>query len=130
MLFAPNIVQMIENKSVTILNEEQKNKSTNFQAFIENDWTTGPFNVNFGVRGSSYNTGTKNYNYLEPRVALRFQTHSNFSANISYTKLTQFIHLLSNTSLGMPTDLWVASTDNVKPQKGDQLSAGIEKNVH
>lgn len=125
--FAPNIVQMIGNDSEITLNEEQKNNSGNFESFIENNLKKGMFNLNFGFRGVIYNTGKKTYRYVEPRAAMLFQSPGDFSANISYTKMTQFIHLLSNSSLGMPTNLWVASTDEVKPQKSAQLSTGIEK---
>jgi len=127
LVFAPNIVQITGNEPSINLNSEQKNRSTNFESYFENNLKFGLFNLNVGGRGTVYNTGKKTYSYFEPRVALRYQSHSNFSANMSYTKMTQFIHQLSNSSLGMPTALWVASTDVVKPQKSTQLAAGIEK---
>ena len=127
MLFAPNIVQMIEEDTNIMLNEEQKNSSNNFETFFENDLKLGRLNLNFGLRGTAYNTGAKTYWSLQPRAAIKYQFPNNFSANISYTKMAQFIHLLSNSSLGMPADLWVASTDEVKPQKSSQVSAGVEK---
>lgn len=127
MLFEPNIVQMVGEETEVILNEEQKNSSNNFETFFENDLKLGRLNMNFGLRGTAYNTGAKTYWNLQPRAAIKYQFRNNFSANISYTKMAQFIHLLSNSSLGMPADLWVASTDEVKPQKSSQVSAGVEK---
>ena len=129
MQFAPNIVQMKGIDSDISLNEEQKNNSAHFEYFAENNLKAGKFNVNLGMRGVTYITGEKTYNHFEPRAALKFRSHTGFSANASYTQMTQFIHLLTNSSLGMPTDLWVASTDEVKPQSSRQISAGIEQQL-
>lgn len=129
MQFAPNIVQMKGIDSDISLNEEQKNNSAHFEYFAENNLKAGKFNVNLGMRGVTYITGEKTYNHFEPRAALKFRSHTGFSANASYTQMTQFIHLLTNSSLGMPTDLWVASTDEVKPQNSRQISAGIEQQL-
>ncbi|SHJ46322.1 Outer membrane receptor for ferrienterochelin and colicins [Tangfeifania diversioriginum] len=129
MQFAPNIVQMKGIDTDIRLNEEQKNNSTHFEYFAEHNLNTGKFNVNLGMRGATYITGEKTYNYFEPRAALKFRSHTGFSANASYTQMTQFIHLLTNSSLGMPTDLWVASTDEVKPQESEQVSTGIEQRL-
>jgi hypothetical protein len=41
--------------------------------------------------------------------------------------MTQFIHLLTNAGLGLPTDLWVPSTSRVKPQQANQWALGIAK---
>ena len=41
--------------------------------------------------------------------------------------MNQYVHLLSNTGIGLPTDLWVPTTDRVKPQQSQQVAAGIAK---
>ncbi len=43
--------------------------------------------------------------------------------------MNQYIHLLSNTGIGLPTDLWVPSTDRIAPQHSSQISAGIAKEL-
>jgi hypothetical protein len=129
MQFAPNIVQMKGIDTDILLNEEQKNNSSHFEYFAENNLKAGKFNLNLGLRGATYITGEKTYHHFEPRAAVKFQSQTGFSANASYTQMTQFIHLLTNSSLGMPTDLWVASTDEVKPQESEQVSAGIEQRL-
>lgn len=129
MLFAPNIVQMVNPDADVKFNEDQKNYSSHFEGFFENNLKAGIFNVNLGLRGTSFLTGERSYNYLEPRAALKARGKNGFSANLSYTGMTQFIHLLTNSSLGMPTDLWVASTNEVKPQRSRQVSAGIEQQL-
>ena len=41
--------------------------------------------------------------------------------------MTQFIHLLSNVGIGLPTDLWVPSTARIKPQQANQVAIGFAK---
>lgn len=127
MFFAPNITQIVDYNTETKLNEDQQNTASNFETFIENDLKLNRFNLNVGLRSSLYGTGEKTYYNLEPRFALRYRTINGFSTNVAFTRMSQFIHLLSSSSFGMPTDLWVASTNNVKPQTSNQVSVGAEK---
>ncbi|KOH44183.1 TonB-dependent receptor plug domain-containing protein [Sunxiuqinia dokdonensis] len=126
MHFAPNITQIADETSNTKLNEDQRNQSFSYEAFVENELKLNKFNINFGLRGSIYDTGDKAYQNIEPRLAIGYRSVGGFSTNIAFTRMSQFIHLLSNSSLGMPTDLWVASTDKVKPQTSNQVSVGAE----
>jgi len=47
------------------------------------------------------------------------------SVKLSYNRMSQFLHLLSNTTAGSPTDLWMPSSNNLKPVLVDQISAGL-----
>lgn len=127
MNFAPNIVQTIANDFETNRNQEEKNTARNLEVYGENELTIKKIRANIGLRAALYGTGKKNYVSIEPRLALKYNTDYGFSGNAAFTKMSQFIHLLSNSSLGLPTDLWVGSTDMVAPQKSWQLSAGFEK---
>lgn len=127
MFFAPNITQLKDYDTETKLNEDQRNNSTNLEAFIENDINLNKIYLNIGLRASLYDTGKKTYYNVEPRFAVKYKAASGFSGNVAFTRMSQFIHLLSNSSVGMPTDLWVASTDKVKPQTSNQYSLGAEQ---
>lgn len=126
-IFAPNIMQLVGDSSNVSLNKEYKNNSNSLEVFFENDFRFKYLNLNIGFRESIYNTGEKTYWNMQPRVAIKYYFRNNLSANLSYTNMSQFIHLLSNSSVGMPSDLWVASTDEVKPQRSNQISFGVEK---
>ena len=78
----------------------------------------------------TYNSGdiVKTYINLEPRIAVSFQVNTNASFKWSYTRNTQNLHLLSNSTSGSPTDLWIPSSLNVKPEIADQLSIGYYQN--
>jgi hypothetical protein len=65
---------------------------------------------------------------LEPRLALNYMLSSKSSLKTSYNRVYQFLHLLSNSTTTTPTDLWLPSSNNVKPQIADQVSAGYFRN--
>jgi len=67
---------------------------------------------------------------LEPRLALNYQIGSHDAIKTSYNRIYQFIHLLSNSTSSTPTDVWLPSSDNVKPQISDQWSVGYFRNSH
>ncbi|MBV5315773.1 MAG: TonB-dependent receptor [Prolixibacteraceae bacterium] len=64
----------------------------------------------------------------EPRLALNYQFNSQSAVKASYNRIYQFIHLLSNSTSSTPTDVWLPSSDNVKPQISDQWSLGYFRN--
>lgn len=65
---------------------------------------------------------------LEPRLGISYMIDSKSSLKTSYNHIYQFLHLLSNTTTTTPTDLWLPSSDNVKPQVSDQVSLGYFRN--
>lgn len=69
-----------------------------------------------------------NYTNLEPRASLKIQTGPKTSIKLSYNRMSQYIHLISNTTASNPLDVWRPSTNNIEPQIGDQYAAGLFKN--
>ncbi|NQU53339.1 MAG: carboxypeptidase-like regulatory domain-containing protein [Bacteroidetes bacterium] len=65
---------------------------------------------------------------LEPRLALNYIINNRSSVKTSYNRIYQFLHLLSNSTTTTPTDLWLPSSNNVKPQISDQISMGYFRN--
>ncbi len=78
-----------------------------------------------------YSTGekVKMYTHIEPRISMRYELKNNASIKASFTQNYQYIHLASFGSVSLPTDIWVPSTDLVKPQFGTQYSVGYFKNL-
>jgi len=68
------------------------------------------------------------YNALEPRLALNYIIDEVSSMKASYSRANQYLHLLSNSSSGNPTDAWVPSSNNIKPEISDQVSLGYFRN--
>ncbi len=68
------------------------------------------------------------YHGLEPRASVKYQLNTVSSIKAGYNRNYQYLHLLSNSTSGTPTDLWVASSTNIKPQLADQVSLGYFRN--
>lgn len=66
----------------------------------------------------------KTYYGFEPRASMSYLINEKNSIKFSYNRTQQYIHLLSNSTTTTPTDLWIPSSSNVKPQIGDQYAAG------
>jgi hypothetical protein len=70
----------------------------------------------------------KSYINPEPRVSASYTFNEQNSLKASYNRNSQNIHLLSNSTSSSPTDLYVMSSNNIKPGIADQLSLGFFKN--
>ena len=88
-----------------------------------------------GSRPSVIQEGTEkkgasiqNYTNFEPRLSAKYQLASTSSLKISYNRTAQYIHLVSNTTASNPLDIWTSSTNNIKPQLGDQVALGYFRN--
>lgn len=70
----------------------------------------------------------KLYNGLEPRISAKYQLNDVSSVKASYNRNLQYLHLLSNSTTSSPTDIWVPSSNNVKPQIANQVAVGYFRN--
>lgn len=70
----------------------------------------------------------KSYINLEPRVTFNYLLNQQSSVKASYARNVQNLHLISNSTSGNPTDLWIPSSNNVKPEIADQVSLGYYRN--
>lgn len=68
------------------------------------------------------------YINLEPRLSLSYQLRGNNSLKLSYNRNAQHLHQLSNSTSSLPTDAWVMSSNNIKPQLADQTALGYYQN--
>ncbi len=103
-------------------------RAIEFAAYIEDDFSlTDNLKINAGLHFSGFNVENTTYTSLQPRIALRYLVNNSLSIKASYAQMAQFIHLLSNSGIGLPTDLWLPSTDRVKPQTSFQYALGVAK---
>ncbi len=100
--------------------------TTEVSAYLEDEIKLGRrFSTNLGVHASFYSVEGKQYSSVQPRISARFSPLEGWSLKASYSLMTQYIHMLTNSGLGLPTDLWLPATDQVGPQDARQLSVGI-----
>lgn len=81
--------------------------------------------ANAGLRGSMYNVHGSTYWSAEPRLGVRALISDRWSVKASYSRMSQYVHLLSNSSISLPTDLWVPVTAGVKPMVSNQEALGV-----
>jgi len=95
-------------------------------AYVEDNWSLARWlKVNLGLRYSLYATDGRTYHSLEPRVSLRALITDDLSIKASWSKMSQAVHMLSNSNISLPTDLWVPATSRVEPMRSYQTAAGI-----
>ncbi|MBX0333333.1 TonB-dependent receptor [Pontibacter sp. HSC-14F20] len=101
-------------------------KATEAAAYIADDFQVNSLlSLNYGVRLSAFNSGGKTYSAFEPRASARYSLNEKTSLKASYASMMQYIHLVANSGASLPTDIWYPSNDYVKPQRSQQVAAGI-----
>ncbi|MBI9063550.1 MAG: TonB-dependent receptor [Marinilabiliaceae bacterium] len=80
--------------------------------------------ANLGLHFSGFNVENTFYTSLEPRISMRYVASDRITLKAAYSKMQQYLHLLSNSTIGMPTDLWVPVTEKIKPQMSHQYAIG------
>ena len=99
--------------------------------YIEDDFSIGSLiKLNLGLHASGFYVKNTFYKSLQPRAALRVSASEKLSLKASYASMAQYVHLLSNTSIGLPTDLWVPVTDTIKPMTSQQVALGSVYNLN
>ena len=94
-------------------------------AYAEDDFSLGQLlKINAGLHFSAFAVKGKFYTSLQPRLSLRLKASSLLSFKASYASMQQYVHLLTNSSIGLPTDLWLPVTDTIKPMRSKQVALG------
>jgi hypothetical protein len=97
-----------------------------FSAWAEDDWQIGSrVKANLGLHAAAFAVDGEWFTSLQPRVSARVLLAEDWSVKASYARMAQFIHLLSNAGIGLPTDLWVPATARVTPESSWQAAAGL-----
>jgi hypothetical protein len=93
--------------------------------FIEDDLFIGSrLSVNPGIHYTMFSTDGKFYHSLQPRLSARLDLGKGYALKAAYSRMAQYVHLLTSTDISLPTDLWVPITKNIKPVVGDHFSLG------
>lgn len=123
--FAPGAIQatvQVPNFTLdTILGPEKRIVSNEAGLYIEDDIKVNSrLRMNAGLRVSLYQVKGAFYGAPEPRFSARYFITEKWAVKASYTYMNQYLHLLTNSGLGLPTDLWVPATAKIKPQRSHQ----------
>lgn len=78
------------------------------------------------MRFTHYSIKEKSWSSVEPRVSAIIYPDKNIELQFSYSRMSQYIHQLSETHISLPTDMWLPSSSYFKPQVSDQFSVGVK----
>ena len=99
-------------------------------AYFEDDWEiSSRLKMNIGLHFSGFKASEEWYPSFQPRFSARYMLTENSSLKLSYSRMTQFLHLLTNPTIGLPTDLWVPVTNQVAPEYSNQLALGYAQTL-
>lgn len=80
--------------------------------------------INVGMHLSSFFVDDTSYASIEPRISGVFHIGEKGSVKASYSRLSQYVGLLSSTCIGLPTDLWIPATRQIPPQSSELFVLG------
>lgn len=86
---------------------------------------TSRWKFNAGLRITGFMNDSNFYSGFEPRLSTRYKLQENISLKGSYSRMFQYLHLVSNSGATLPNDIWYPSNSNIKPQRSDQVAGGI-----
>jgi hypothetical protein len=119
-----------ENDDQPLFNTSNDMRATDFGAYLSDDITISrKLSLNAGIRLSGMYSDTSLYTGIEPRAALKYSITPNVSLKASYTRMYQYLHLISNSGASLPTDVWYPSTTRIKPQRSDLAVLGISLKI-
>lgn len=156
--FQPGKAEAISGGETRVIGQDSK-YAIEYAAYFGNEQKLGKnFTLQYGIRYSLYDyigpgkaytygpqTGERRepistqtyekgeritqYGNWEPRFSANLGLGKNNSLKLSYNRMAQYIHLLSNTAAASPLDVWTPTSNNIKPQLSDQVALGFFQNL-
>ncbi len=117
---------MSEPEKISSAIDNEPIRGHEITAYAEDNFELNPrLHLNAGLHLSLFKVQKKSYYSAQPRLSLRYQLHDDIALKASYTKMSQYVQLLSSTPfLALPTDLWVPVTGDIRPMQSHQFSLG------
>lgn len=119
-----------KGNKVSINPDSLTKRYSNEAAFYVNDdyQLSENFSVTYGVRIPVFSASGKTYTNIEPRVTTRLSLDKSTSLKASYTQMNQFVHLVPSSTASLPADIWLTSSNKIRPQTSTQVALGLFKN--
>lgn len=108
------------------LRQAEKECGLEYAVYVEDEINIhNRFRINPGVRLVAFSVPHKTWFSPEPRLSMSYNFLPNLALKASYAMMSQNMILLSTSTIGLPTDLWVPVTDRVRPQRSQQVALGL-----
>lgn len=99
--------------------------ANNLATYIEDKWMINDKIQSFlGLRGEWIQASKYLRFFLQPRISTQISINDKQSLKLAYSYTTQSLHLLTNSSVGLPTDIWVPVTGIIPPATSHQIVLG------
>ncbi len=124
-----------ENDLITIQDVKDRGAFESFtgseiRAYVENEIRIGhQLSANLGLHFSSITVANNSYVKLQPRISAKWKFNEKYSFKVGYSKMDQYFHLLSSAGLGLPSDVWLPSTDVIPPEESEQFSISFDAEI-
>ena len=94
--------------------------------YAEDDWSlTESLKIDGGLALTGFLVQDRFYPSVQPRLSGRLLLSDDLSVKAGYSYMTQYMHLLSNSNISLPSDLWVPVTARIEPMNSHQVAAGV-----
>ena len=154
--FAPGSIRPNNENSIIEPFDMDNRQAVESAVYLSHEHKISPrFLANYGIRVSGFHNigaGTKYYfddnretllrteefdegevlneNFrLAPRASLTYIIDDKNSVKASYNRTYQYLHLVTNSSVGLPTDVWLPVDNNIRPREADQVALGYFRNL-
>lgn len=127
-LFSPATVRFSDGSlgSFSIVNPAREFHSNEALLYAEDEWRLSPgWKIRAGLHWTNWFSNNFSYSSLQPRLYVSYTPKAHITLYASATRMAQFLHLLSNNTSGFPTDFWLPSTVNIKPETSTLGNIGI-----
>jgi hypothetical protein len=129
--FSPGVLNYNNSQAQDITLNASIINTKEFFAYLEDDFLiTEKLKINAGLHTSGFLVDDKFFKSLQPRISGRYLVSSQLSMKASYAQMAQYIHLLSNVGIGLPTDLWVPATRLAPPERSYISALGAAYNLN
>jgi len=130
-VFNPGAIQFKEENRTSSFDElivpNKRQTAREWAVYAEDDLRFSDWlKLNVGLHSTLFAVNGRRYLSVQPRLSSRVLIGA-WAVKSSYAEMRQNIHLLTNTSIGLPTDLWLPATDRVRPQFSRQIAAGVAR---
>lgn len=124
--FNPSVRQstvILDGGREDIIEPDSVITAQHYQFYVEDN-----FKINMslflygGLHVGIFNTSGQSYSSIQPRFKALWTSHKKHMFSLAYGRMEQYLHLLTNPGLGMPSDIWVPATRDVRPQSSHQWS--------
>ena len=80
--------------------------------------------LNLGLHISAFSDGDITFVDPQPRIGLVYRPRPEIAIDVGVSRMVQYLHLLTTSGIGLPTDLWVPASREVRPESSNQYTLG------